>query len=94
MLEGSEGSVLETYGRIQQDKRHYRVTKMFSGPMDKRYFPDWKMAYQSVDQEFENKIKAYQPLEDGLAFVKENVKEHFALEMIHYFCELKMNADD
>ena len=94
MLEGEEEAVIETYGRIVEDERHFRVTKMFSGPSDKRYFPDWKMAYESVDESLAEKIKAYEPLETGLAFVEDRLEEHFALEMIHYFCELKITSKD
>ena len=91
MLEGSEEDVNETYGRIKEDQRHFRVTKMFSGPSERRYFPGWKMAYEPVDSKLAKKIIAFEPLDSGRTFIEKNIKEHFALEMIHYFCEVKMN---
>lgn len=52
------------------------------------------MAYESVDATKADQIRAYQPLQEGLSFINDNVEKHFALEMIHYFFELKVNAKD
>ena len=92
MLEGPEEAVVETYGRIEKDQRHTRITKVFSGESDQRYFPDWKMSYEVIDDETARKIEGFEPMSSSVEFVAANESQHMAIKMLHYFIELKSNA--
>lgn len=46
LIEGPKAHIEQLYQNIQQDKRHFRVTTLREGDIDKRYFPDWAMAFK------------------------------------------------
>ena len=48
-LEGERDEVLDIYGRIMGDSRHYGVTQIIGEPVEKRAFPEWSMNYHRVD---------------------------------------------
>lgn len=48
-LEGEREEVLDIYGRIMGDSRHYGVTQIIGEPVEKRAFPEWSMNYHRVD---------------------------------------------
>ena len=45
VLEGPEGAVRDLFHRIAQDKRHDGVELLDQGPVEKRVFERWAMAY-------------------------------------------------
>jgi hypothetical protein len=44
LIEGPKPHIEQLYQNIQQDKRHFRVTTLNEGSIDRRFFPDWAMA--------------------------------------------------
>jgi hypothetical protein len=44
LIEGPKPHIEQLYQNIQQDKRHLRVTTLYEGSIDRRFFPDWAMA--------------------------------------------------
>ena len=50
VLEGSPEAVEEAFERIQCDERHSDVTVLNAGPIDRRDFPDWSMAFSGTQQ--------------------------------------------
>lgn len=44
-LEGPERAVIETYGRILQDKRHFACVVLASRDVSARAFGEWSMAF-------------------------------------------------
>lgn len=47
VLEGPEHSVKKLFGKISMDKRHYLIKTIQEGPVAKRSFPDWSMAFSN-----------------------------------------------
>lgn len=45
ILEGSQDAVAHTFERIQQDERHGNVSILSFGPVEKRAFDRWSMAF-------------------------------------------------
>lgn len=45
ILEGDEASVGVIFSRVQADRRHDRVLRLFSGPIDERSFGQWSMGF-------------------------------------------------
>ncbi|MCB2407763.1 BLUF domain-containing protein [Hymenobacter lucidus] len=48
VLEGPEDEVEYIFGRIEQDLRHYDVTKLADGPVQERNFAQWSMGFRAV----------------------------------------------
>ncbi|WP_167856305.1 BLUF domain-containing protein [Hymenobacter metallicola] len=48
VLEGPEEEVEYIFARIEQDLRHYDVTKLADGPIPRRNFSQWSMGFKSV----------------------------------------------
>ncbi|MDF1737898.1 MAG: BLUF domain-containing protein [Verrucomicrobiales bacterium] len=46
VLEGPPTEVRRVYASIEIDSRHRNVSKMVDVPVDRRFFPDWSMAFQ------------------------------------------------
>lgn len=42
-LEGERDEVVDIYGKIVEDKRHFGVAQIIGEPIEKRAFPDWSM---------------------------------------------------
>ncbi|MCB2379151.1 BLUF domain-containing protein [Hymenobacter sp. BT635] len=51
VLEGPEDEVEYIFRRIEQDPRHYDVTKLADGPITQRNFSQWSMGFKSVHPE-------------------------------------------
>ncbi|QEC74688.1 BLUF domain-containing protein [Mucilaginibacter ginsenosidivorax] len=49
LIEGPRANIEQLYLNIMADKRHYGVTTLREGLIDKRFFPDWAMAFKSHD---------------------------------------------
>ncbi|AKP50841.1 BLUF domain-containing protein [Cyclobacterium amurskyense] len=68
ILEGEKEDVLNVYNKIKSDKRHNTVTLLWENPVDKRYFPEWNMAYHQPNNsniiEFVNNLLLLSDLSD------------------------------
>ena len=64
VLEGKQEKVNSLYQTILRDPRHKQVTKLYSGQIEKRSFPDWLMGYRTLT---ENEITG---LQEELPFIK------------------------
>ena len=51
ILEGLEKDVMAIYDRIKMDIRHSEIELLWEGSSTERIFPDWNMAYHSVDKD-------------------------------------------
>lgn len=49
LIEGPKAHIIQLYENIQLDQRHFRVTTLREGTIEKRFFPDWSMAYKRPD---------------------------------------------
>ena len=47
-LEGDEAKVEATFARISMDRRHQAIIRLKSGTINRRQFPEWGMASQTV----------------------------------------------
>ena len=48
-LEGTESAVQEVYSNIEKDKRHKNLIILITGEEDNRMFPEWSMAFTTID---------------------------------------------
>lgn len=48
-LEGNEEIIEDLYARIEKDRRHYDVKKLYSNYKEKRVFGEWGMAVVDLD---------------------------------------------
>ncbi|WGD34845.1 BLUF domain-containing protein [Olleya sp. YS] len=51
ILEGKKKDVQDVYEKIKMDNRHSDVTLLWENKVDKRYFPEWNMAYHKPENE-------------------------------------------
>ena len=49
ILEGNEEIIEDLYARIEKDRRHYHVKKLYSNYKEKRVFGEWGMAVVDLD---------------------------------------------
>jgi hypothetical protein len=89
MLEGEEAIVTETFERIARDPRHYEVRKLSFGHSDGRFFPDWRMAFEPVDEETVNRAEAM-GLEEAGDFIQRTDGEHLGIKLLRLFYQMKM----
>lgn len=59
VLEGSKEDVYAIYDSIERDLRHRNIIKLVKGQADKRVFPNWSMAFTSVNAETLELIEGY-----------------------------------
>lgn len=64
LLEGPEGAVCATYGRITKDVRHHDATILLEGPTDERDFPDWTMGFQPLNGDIAHVAPGFSPFLD------------------------------
>ncbi|SNC65744.1 Sensors of blue-light using FAD [Hymenobacter gelipurpurascens] len=66
VLEGPEEEVRYIFQRIEQDNRHYRVTKLSDGPIQERNFAQWSMGFKAVNPEdFQHLLGYLNPTQDS-----------------------------
>lgn len=46
-IEGPPESIAALWGSLQRDERHYDIELLARGPLEKRHFSDWTMAFSS-----------------------------------------------
>ncbi|MBB1274427.1 MULTISPECIES: BLUF domain-containing protein [Psychromonas] len=56
ILEGDESAVKALYQTICEDQRHTRVNIFYEGHIEERAFPEWSMAFKSLDEAAVKKI--------------------------------------
>ena len=49
LIEGEESHIQQLYENLKKDERHYRVTTLKQGPVEKRFFPEWTMGFDQKD---------------------------------------------
>lgn len=69
LLEGPEDAVRQVYASIAKDVRLAACKLVMHGNVRQRYFADWGMHYQQVDQESIARLEGY-PVEDVRSFLK------------------------
>ncbi|WP_435416445.1 BLUF domain-containing protein [Polaribacter aestuariivivens] len=45
ILEGNKSDVVQIFEKIKLDQRHHSVTLLWENDIDRRFFPEWNMAY-------------------------------------------------
>lgn len=50
LLEGNESAVQQIYQKIRNDKRHFNLKVLFTGHSEERFFSEWSMAFQNLDE--------------------------------------------
>ena len=64
-LEGPEEVVRRLYTRINQDPRHYRITRLLEEYISERNFPDWTMGYHRLQAEEAEILEGFTHLADA-----------------------------
>jgi hypothetical protein len=65
VLEGTEEEVRYIFNCIEQDTRHYGVTKLSDGPIVERNFAQWSMGFKAVNpNEFRHLLGYLNPSTD------------------------------
>lgn len=86
VLEGDEKSVLDTYERICQDRRHRHVTQLYVGEVRERHFSRWSMGYKQLREEDVLKFPQYAPyFKYGFGAKSFDVLPGDALDMLMLF---------
>lgn len=61
LLEGSKKDVTELFKTIEIDERHTSVKVFYEGPIDKRAFSDWSMAFDDLKEHKDlNKLPGFE----------------------------------
>ena len=83
VIEGDKDSLSLIYSAIEQDTRHKNIIKLATGKIDKRKFPDWSMAFASVNPETLQDIEGYlsSPLNTSAG------NEHITVSMLKTFVD-------
>ncbi|HMG10710.1 MAG TPA: BLUF domain-containing protein [Mucilaginibacter sp.] len=84
VLEGDKIFIDRIYKVIELDPRHKNVIKLASGISKKRSFPDWSMAFASVNPE------TLQEIEGFLSSTDQNLydnTDHITISMLKTFAE-------
>jgi len=84
VLEGEKSSVELIYQTIELDARHKNIIKLASGTTKKRNFPDWSMAFASVNSETLQEIEGFLSLPD---LNLPNNSEHITINMLKTFVD-------
>lgn len=58
-LEGERENLYAVYNAIKLDPRHYNIILMVSGSVEERVFPNWSMAFASVNGDVLELIEGY-----------------------------------
>jgi len=71
LLEGEEKVIKRLFEKIEADPRHMLVETLFEGPIEKRAFGGWSMAFRKIREEDRERLsqRGIQNLESGSSFV-------------------------
>jgi hypothetical protein len=84
VLEGEKHSVELIYQAIELDTRHKNIIKLASGTIKKRNFPDWSMAFASVNSETLQEMEGFLSLPN---INLTNSAEHVTVNMLKTFVD-------
>ena len=91
MLEGEEDTVMQTFERIARDPRHYEVRKLGFGNSEGRYFPDWRMAFEPVDEDTVARAETM-GIDEAADFIQRTEGEHLGIKLLRLFYKMKMGG--
>lgn len=95
VLEGGYNDVESVFARIQKDKRHCRVNRIISYPIQERLFPHWRMGLYNLEDSTEfdfYKLKKCMKSLHELTSVSE--KRSLAKYALKIFIELKEKSTE
>ena len=82
VLEGERAAVAQLYGLIERDQRHCAVVKLADGPVSRREFPEWSMAFAVASPEAFASLAGYcdpdnpwQPRNEAGLLIRELIRE-------------------
>jgi len=94
ILEGEYNDVESAFSRIQVDKRHCRVNRIISYPVQERLFENWKMGLYNLDEtadlDFHKLKKCMKLLHDVTSVTEKRSLAKYALKI---FVDLKENVE-
>lgn len=88
MLEGPRDNVHKIYETIKKDERHDQVQTLISGTVEKRQFPDWRMALEVTHKRTFAEVDAYQSFLDSSQFLEGIQHDHIGVRLLKYFYEI------
>jgi hypothetical protein len=62
LIEGKKEVILELWKTIKVDKRHFYPKVIYQGPVSKRGFSEWNMAFRNIDGITPSKLKGFSVL--------------------------------
>ncbi|WP_179415391.1 BLUF domain-containing protein [Mucilaginibacter sp. E4BP6] len=83
LLEGEEQNVRNTFDRISKDQRHKGITKIASGSIKQRNFPEWTMGFKSINSGELKELDAYNDPSQG-DFLS-NKEKHLSINLLKAF---------
>lgn len=86
VLEGEKQQVESLYERIQSDRRHNQVTKVFSKPINKRLFSAWWMGFETLTDRQLDEITTLVDL-NGKPTEVNSSSDHILLRTLKVFYE-------
>lgn len=90
VLEGGYNDVEAVFSRIQKDKRHCRVNRIISYPVQERLFPNWRMGLYNLDDSTEfDFYKLKKCMKSLHEMTSVNQKRSLAKYALKIFIELK-----
>lgn len=92
LLEGDKENVLQIYDSIKRDERHYNIITLYTGETSKRYFPNWRMAFEAPLEKTFRQVVEFENLNEASDFLDQADLEHQGIRLLRYFYELKRKA--
>ncbi len=86
-IEGPEKEIDTLYKKITADKRHKNLRRLFTGNSLDRFYPDWSMAYKSLDEQKALAITGYKPFDKTKFFEPAETREHPGVKLLESFVE-------
>ncbi|WXF92777.1 BLUF domain-containing protein [Curtobacterium flaccumfaciens pv. flaccumfaciens] len=65
IIEGEDDVVRERFDQVRADPRHTNVRVLLDEPITQRSFPDWSMAFQSLDPLMHDVPGVQRPVQPG-----------------------------
>ncbi|WPU92625.1 BLUF domain-containing protein [Mucilaginibacter sabulilitoris] len=84
VLEGDKNSLELIYKTIELDQRHKNIIKLAEGILKKRNFPEWSMAFASVNSETLQEIEGF--LSSSINHTTDSA-DHITVTMLKTFAD-------
>jgi len=95
LLEGPEGKIKELMGLICLDARHHDVRVLEEGPLSKRQFADWSMAFLDFASSQVRALPGYSTYLDAPVGVEDFRRgTSRSLHLLHYFKAIMAVSED